>query len=440
MGMRGMVQNTVHLEGVRVRPEDILGEIGEGMVVAQDIMKFGRLCICAAGIGSMKRCVQLMLRYAGHRPISTGNLVDNLISRDRLTILMQRIAALDHLVDAFAGWLDEGLEVPEEFYALAKIVGPESLGIAADHLIQMLGGRGYIETNIAPQLYRDARLLRIFEGPTETMWMFLGSRLVSESKALAAFLRAHVRASDVVTQIAEAAEIVKQRHVSGGNGADQPGRVQRMCQLLGDFGVWTLWLAVVEYRQRSSDNSHAASAAAWLRREQARSFGRLNAPSEDYPEPLTSAELFAIAEEYRADIGDVDQHCAGVEYSLDPLLRRASPISAPPPESRSTAVAEKNRVDLPDNEIAGSDQPHVITPAEIENWLRAWVGRRLAVPAIQIDPVRPFADFGVDSVTAVELADALAKWLRTPLPNTIAWDFPNIRAVATGVLQQDISR
>src|SRR5262249_16913183 len=35
MGMRGMVQNTVHLEGVRVHLDDIVGQIGEGMVVAQ---------------------------------------------------------------------------------------------------------------------------------------------------------------------------------------------------------------------------------------------------------------------------------------------------------------------------------------------------------------------------------------------------------------------
>jgi acyl-CoA synthetase (AMP-forming)/AMP-acid ligase II/alkylation response protein AidB-like acyl-CoA dehydrogenase/acyl carrier protein len=439
MGMRGMVQNTVHLEGVRVGPEDVLGEIGQGMIVAQDIMKFGRLCICAAGIGSMKRCVQLMVRYAAQRPISTGNLIDNIISRDRLTDLTQRITALDYLVDAFSGWLDEGLEVPEELYALAKIVGPESLGIAVDHLIQILGGRGYIETNIAPQLYRDARLLRIFEGPTETMLMFLGSRLASQSQPLTEFLRTYLRGSTVVTRLAEAAEIVKQRHVSGGNGADQPAKVQRMCQLLGDFGVWTLWLAAVECVAGSPDNSEAVSATAWLRREQARSFNRLKAPPEDYPEPLASADLFAIARKYVTDIGDIDQRCAGVEYSLDPLLHRAESVAASPPESGPARVAEANRVKPSDNKIDGNIQPRMVTPNEIENWLRAWVGRRLALPAIQIDPVRPFADFGVDSVTAVELADALAEWLQTPLPNTIAWDFPNIRAVATGVLQQTVN-
>jgi acyl-CoA synthetase (AMP-forming)/AMP-acid ligase II/alkylation response protein AidB-like acyl-CoA dehydrogenase/acyl carrier protein len=439
MGMRGMVQNTVYLEGVRVGPEDVLGEIGQGMIVAQDIMKFGRLCICAAGIGSMKRCVQLMVRYAAQRPISTGNLIDNIISRDRLTDLTRRITVLDYLVDAFSGWLDEGLEVPEEFYALAKIVGPESLGIAVDYLIQILGGRGYIETNIAPQLYRDARLLRIFEGPTETMLMFLGSRLASKSHPLTEFLRQHLRGSTVVTRLAEAAEIVKQRHVSGGNGADQPAKVQRMCQLLGDFGVWTLWLAAVEYVAGSSENNEVVSATAWLRREQARSFSRLSAPAEDCPEPLPSTDLFAIAERYAADIGDVDQRCAGVEYSLDPLLRRTESVATSPPETRPSPAAENNGVKPTDNKIDGDSHPRAVTPSEIENWLRAWVGRRLSVPGIQIDPVRPFADFGVDSVTAVELADALADWLQKPVPNTIAWDFPNIRAVATGVLQETIS-
>ena len=435
MGMRGMVQNTVHLDEVPVRPGDILGEIGEGMVVAQDIMKFGRLCICAGSVGSMKRCVQLMLRYASHRSISTGRLLDNLISRERLTALTHRIAALDHLVFTISGWLDEGVDVPEEYYALAKIAGPESLAVAVDNLIQMLGGRGYIETNIAPQLYRDARLLRIFEGPTETMLMFLGSRLAGGSRPLDEFLSVRLRAPAIATELAQAADAVKRRHLSAEDAAAHTVSVQRVCQLLGDFGLWTLWLAAVEHVEAPAGGGSLADAVAWLRREQAQSFTRLNA--EDYPDPLSSEQLLTVAARYHADIGDVDQRCAGVEYALDPSLSRPGPEVVPAPAPQLSGAPGSHPVEPQVRHTAALDvRRPMVAPAEIENWLRAWIGRRLAVPAHQIDPLQPFADFGVDSVAAVELAEALTERLGTLLPTTIAWDFPNIRALANGALRE----
>jgi acyl carrier protein len=80
---------------------------------------------------------------------------------------------------------------------------------------------------------------------------------------------------------------------------------------------------------------------------------------------------------------------------------------------------------------AGPGRP--VAPADVEAWLRRWIGRRLSVSAIQIDPLKPFAEFGIDSVTAVELSVSLGEWLRAPLPATIVWDFPNIRVLANGV-------
>src|SRR5690606_11415849 len=94
MGMRGMIQNTVHLEGIRVGPDDILGQPGNGMFVAQETMKFGRLFISTVSLGTLQRCVQLMLRYASNRAMSTGRLLDNAITRERISDHIMRIAAL----------------------------------------------------------------------------------------------------------------------------------------------------------------------------------------------------------------------------------------------------------------------------------------------------------------------------------------------------------
>jgi alkylation response protein AidB-like acyl-CoA dehydrogenase len=84
MGMRGIVQNTVFLRDVAVRTEDLLGTVGGGLQVAREAMGAGRLAIAASCLGAMRRCTQVMVRYAGRRRISTGWLLDHPVSRDRL--------------------------------------------------------------------------------------------------------------------------------------------------------------------------------------------------------------------------------------------------------------------------------------------------------------------------------------------------------------------
>ena len=428
MGMRGMVQNTVHLEGVRVGPEDILGQLGNGMAVAQDTMKFGRLFIATVSLGTMQRCVQLMLRYASHRSMSTGRLLDNLVARERLSEHLMRIAALRSFVEQFGGWYDEGLDVPEEMFALVKYAGPESLGLAVDHLLQMLGGRGYIETNLVPQLYRDARLVRIFEGPTETMVMFLGSRIASQSRPLQDFLRGRLRAPEIADRVFAAADLAKQHHLASGDGGAQSAAVQRVSLLLGEFGIPALWLAVLENDPASSDPA-LVRARAWLRDEMAAKYARLAQAIPAHAQPFSAGEILEQAARHREAIGDVEPLAAGVEHALDPMLRRAavasavaevvSPPPVPPTILRTTVTA------VPRTTGDGAKK--------IETWLRAWVGRRLSLAPETIDPTKPFSDFGIDSMTAVELSTALGESLNVELPTTLAWDFPNIGLLAANV-------
>jgi len=435
MGMRGMVQNTVHLEGVRVGPEDMIGQAGQGMFVAQETMKFGRLFISTVSLGTYQRCVQLMLRYARNRTMSTGRLLDNLITRERLSDHIMRIAALRTLVEQFGGWYDEGLDIPEEFFALVKFVGPEYLGQAVDHLIQALGGRGYIETNIVPQFYRDARLLRIFEGPTETMVMFLGSRIASQSRPLDDFLRNRLRAPAIADQIFAAADIAKKQHLAQGNPTEQAAGVQRVSQLLGEFGLYAIWLAVTEADTHTKDVA-LDRARRWLRQEVARRYARLAEPIADHAVPFQAAEILALADAYRASIGDIEQQSVGEEHSVDPLLRRAAPSAMPAAASPAAAVPVAPQPPA----APAAPSPAPVAPvsaaraAEIETWLRSWIGTRLVVPAAQIDPLKPFSDFGIDSLTAVELSAALGDWLKVELPTTLTWDYPNIRTLAANVL------
>ena len=104
---------------------------------------------------------------------------------DRVAAIAGAAHAVERLVDHVATRLDAGKPAPVEAYVACKVAGPEWLWRAADDLVQFLGGRGYVEPNLAPQILRDARVTRILEGPTEALTMFLGSRVANDPEASA---------------------------------------------------------------------------------------------------------------------------------------------------------------------------------------------------------------------------------------------------------------
>ncbi|MEL7224565.1 MAG: acyl carrier protein, partial [Cyanobacteria bacterium J06576_12] len=68
----------------------------------------------------------------------------------------------------------------------------------------------------------------------------------------------------------------------------------------------------------------------------------------------------------------------------------------------------------------------------IESWLVQWLSGQLKVAVDKIDVNKAFADYGLDSVMAVELAQDLGTFfkLSEPLEVTLAWNFPTIQSLA----------
>ena len=189
MGMRGSVQNSLFLDDVAVGALDVLGQPGRGMEVAEDALSIGRLCIGAVCLGGLKRCASSWPRYAARRTVASGRLLENPLVLAALGELAARIDVLEVLEDQVARRLDAGLSVPPEVPMAAKVFGSDSLNAAAGQLMQFLGGRGYMENNLAAQLLRDARLYSVGEGPNEALTTQLG-RKTRLTDAIERYLRA----------------------------------------------------------------------------------------------------------------------------------------------------------------------------------------------------------------------------------------------------------
>ncbi|MCC5622745.1 AMP-binding protein [Nostoc sp. CHAB 5715] len=414
MGMRGMVQNTVYLEDIPVTSEQLLGALGTGMSVAQDAMMYGRLAIAAACVGGMKRCLQLMWRYSERRQIATGRLLEHPVVLHRFEQLTPAITAVETLVMRICELLDQGITVPVEAYTACKISGPEFYWQSADLLVQTLGGRGYIESNLAPQILRDARVFRIFEGPTETLCGFLGACVLKQGETLQQFLTQTLGAVEVAQRLADAVERISDRFTN--NITTQRWASHQLGELASDAILWATMAGMID------KSAKIQRAIAWIKnRFEEKLHQALNLAPDNLP--LANVQTTAnLISEYAQTIGDLEQTLAGEEDQLDELLRKST-VSLENPSQNLTVP----NFPLPRTELRKGG-----FNSEIQTWLINWLSHKLHISISEIDSTKAFADYGIDSVTAVELAQDLQEWLGISqrLEATIAWNFPTIEDLA----------
>jgi alkylation response protein AidB-like acyl-CoA dehydrogenase/acyl carrier protein len=430
LGMRAMVQNTIYLEGARVTQAQCLGDVGGGMRVAQGAMMQGRLAIGAACVGGMKRCLQLLVRYARRRSISTGRLLDNPVLLERAGALGAALASIESLVMHTAQRLDEGADVPGDVFVVCKIAGSEWLWRAADDLVQFLGGRGYIETNVAAQLLRDARVTRILEGPTEALGMFLGSRVLNDGAALHQFLAKDLGAPAVSARLADAAQEIHARCTSGTFALDDDGLRDARRWAYALIGQVATDAALLAAMPRAGAPHHAA----WAEQRFEASIAHALARSNGSVLPIRASDLVSTVDRYAASIGDIEQSLAGEDHALDAMLARGD---APRPEIQ-VAPDGLTSADAPLPEVVPGDatpRTHVDVTS-IERFIVSQVAHALKLPEAAINPERSFFDYGLDSVTAVMLAASLEDWLGLSVSPELAYDVPVIRRFAAQLAEQ----
>jgi acyl-CoA synthetase (AMP-forming)/AMP-acid ligase II/alkylation response protein AidB-like acyl-CoA dehydrogenase/acyl carrier protein len=397
MGMRAMVQNTVLLDGVFVPDAQVLLAPGEGMRVARDAMGFSRLGIGALCVGAMKRCAQLMARYAARREIGTGNLLENPVTRARLHELACAIDATEALVQAIAAALDAQAPLPQEACLACKCAAAELLWEAADRLVQMLGGRGYLENNVAPQLLRDARVLRVLEGPTEALYAHLGATLAVPGNGAAVFIGQALGGSRLAAELAAIASAPR---------ASDAGRDYR----LGELCTWAMLLAAAERQaaQAGAQGRRGAAAAAWAR---ARFHALAAALREPGAAPLPASELLERVAGFAADIGDLEQALPGEAQELDALLRLA------PPQARAPAAPAPAPAPAATRELV-----HDI----VLRWLRSDGGKS----GETIGHATSFTELGMDSLASVPIALELEQQTGLSIAPELLYDYQSIDALA----------
>lgn len=426
MGMRGLVQNSVVLENLLLGNNFLLGEVGNGMVVANQAMLYTRFCLGVLSLGGLKRCAQLMLRYAANRSISTGILLDNPVTLARLGELTASITSLEIFLSRLSNLLDKGQPVPMEAFIVCKTSGPEFLGRAADHLIQLLGGRGYIETNIAPQIMRDARIFRIFEGPTETLNMFLGATVLNKGQKVEDFISNDIGSVKVSNRLRLAVEKLYNKCFNL-TKLDKPSALRWAHIAIGELTTIAFLWAAVEVEFYNNPSEKVQRALDWLRtsfEENLELALKNNAREQAITNKSTIRNLIY---DYQQSIGDLEQTLAGEDYQLDDLLKLTSnKISKNFLHPSNSDGLKKPSSLKTSNKLFTEHSKNLLNINQIKSWILEWISKKTKIETYNIDSSKPFVYYGLDSVTGVMISQDLEDFIGQPLPTTLVWDYPSI--------------
>ena len=140
---------------------------------------------------------------------------------------------------------------------------------------------------------------------------------------------------------------------------------------------------------------------------------------------VTSVVLIRHASLPRTTSGKVQRNLCRQQLANEKLKVLAEWTRKPVSVSGSDESAAEGKAER----LKRGDQP--MTPDEVnrlservELWLLTWLVDRAAIPQDEVHRDKPFAEYGLDSLTAVELSQELEDWLGVEVVPTVAWNYP----------------
>ena len=182
MGQEGAWTADVSFTDVRV-PDSALvgGSEDHGYRAAMTSLARGRVHIAALAVGAAQRALDESVAYAatatqGGTPIGDFQLVQAMIADQQTGVLAGRALVRDTARKWVTG--EDRRIAP----SAAKLFCTEMAGQIADLAVQIHGGTGYMREVPVERIYREVRLLRLYEGTSEIQRLIIGGGLVKAAR------------------------------------------------------------------------------------------------------------------------------------------------------------------------------------------------------------------------------------------------------------------
>ena len=182
MGQEGAWTADVTFSQVRVPASALVGgDEDAGYRAAMTSLARGRVHIAALAVGTAQRALDESVAYAasatqGGTPIGDFQLVQAMLADQQTGVLAGR-ALVRETAQQYVSGADTRIGP-----SAAKLFCTEMAGQVADLAVQIHGGTGYMRDVPVERIYRDVRLLRLYEGTSEIQRLIIGGGLVRQAR------------------------------------------------------------------------------------------------------------------------------------------------------------------------------------------------------------------------------------------------------------------
>jgi acyl-CoA dehydrogenase family member 9 len=173
MGLRGNDLRPLYFRDVRIPPENVLGEAGDGFRIAMQVLNNGRLSLGTSCVGLAKQLLDLAIHHVKDRRQFDRPLADFELVEDKIGWMVSYLFGLESMCYLTTGLVDAGVPDYSIESALCKVAGTEFAWYQANRAMQLKGGEGYLRSEPYELVVRDIRVFPIFEGANDVLRSYI---------------------------------------------------------------------------------------------------------------------------------------------------------------------------------------------------------------------------------------------------------------------------
>jgi butyryl-CoA dehydrogenase len=179
MGQRSSPSVEIILNNCEVPAENRLGAEGEGLKIALSALDGGRIGIAAQAVGLAQGALEESVKYAKQRKAFGKSIGEFQAIQWMLADMQTEIEAARGLVHHSA-WLKDSGKKMGAASSKAKLYASEMVNRVVAKAVQIHGSVGYSRETDVERMYRDARVITIYEGTSEVQRMIIARELLGE--------------------------------------------------------------------------------------------------------------------------------------------------------------------------------------------------------------------------------------------------------------------
>ncbi len=178
-GMKASDTREISFIDVKVPKENLLGDLGQGFMMAVTILNSGRLGVSFQSIGIAQAALDEAIKYCKERKQFGRPIASFQAIRFKIADMATRLDASRLLAYRAAQLKDEGQPCHREA-SMAKLFCSQTANYVVNEALQIHGGYGYMKEYPVERYFRDARLTEIYEGTTEVQRMVISKDILKD--------------------------------------------------------------------------------------------------------------------------------------------------------------------------------------------------------------------------------------------------------------------